>query len=181
MSIEALRLMTDRLVLAPVGPGEVEHHIAMMADPRVARFLTLDKQPQKRADAWRSYATLLGHWRMRGFGFFSVFERASGAWVGRVGPWQPDGWPGIECGWGIAPAHWGQGYAPEAAVAAIRWLFSARPDLPRIISLIAPENANSQAVARKIGEAKTNETFQLESIVLDVWAAPREAWLARHA
>lgn len=180
MSIEGIRLTTDRLELRPAGPDEVEHHIAMMADPNVARFLSFDKRPQKRADAWRAYASILGHWRIRGYGFFSVFERASGAWVGRVGPWRPDGWPGIECGWGIAPAHWGKGYAPEAAIAAIRWLFDTHPDLSRIISLIDPSNANSQAVARKVGEEKTAETFALESFVLDVWAAPREAWLARH-
>ncbi|MGF1542920.1 MAG: GNAT family N-acetyltransferase [Parvularculaceae bacterium] len=174
-----IELTTDRLFLRPAAPGDVEGHIAMMADPRVANFISLDRKPQSREDAWRNWAAILGHWVFRGFGFFSVFERGTGQWVGRVGPWMPEGWPGLECGWGVAPEHWGKGYAPEAAVAAIRWTFAEKPDLPRVISVIDPENAPSQAVARKIGEAKTDETFRLKDMVLDVWAADREAWLTR--
>lgn len=172
-------LETARLVLRPLAPADLEAHCAMMGDARVARFLSLDRKPQSRAMAWRAFAAMLGHWDIRGFGFFSVYEKSSGVWVGRVGPWAPESWPGIECGWGIAPDHWGKGYAPEAAVAAIKWVFGEFPDLERIISLIDPENENSQAVARKIGEAKTEETFAFETLSLDIWAAPREGWLAR--
>ena len=173
-----LELKTERLTLRPIAPEDVDAHCAMMATPEAARFLTLDKRPQSRSAAWRAFASYLGHWRRRGFGFFSVFETATGEWVGRVGPWRPEGWPGLECGWGIRRESWGRGYAPEASVAAIRWIFETFPDLPRIISLIDPQNGNSQAVARKVGEEKTDETFTFEgALVLDVWACPREAWL----
>lgn len=171
-----LELETPRLALRPLAPEDFEAHAGMMADPRVARFLALDRKPQSRASAWRSFAAMLGHWRIRGYGFFSVFEKAGGAWVGRVGPWMPEGWPGLECGWSVAPAYWGRGYAPEAAVAAIRWTFAERPELSRIISLIDPKNENSQTVARKIGEAKTGEVFKFEDVRLDIWAAPRSAF-----
>ena len=36
---------------------------------------------------------------------FSVFEKDSGRWIGRLGPWEPHGWPGKEVGWGIVPMH----------------------------------------------------------------------------
>ncbi|MBI1365482.1 MAG: GNAT family N-acetyltransferase [Alphaproteobacteria bacterium] len=170
---------TKRLILRPMAPKDFEPLAAMMADSRVAEFLSFNRQPQSRAICWRGFATMIGHWRIRGFGFFSVFEKEGGAWVGRVGPWRPEGWPGLECGWGIAPAYWGKGYAPEAAIASIQWIFRERPQLSRIISLIEPSNARSQSVARKIGEAKTDETFQLEGFALDIWAADREAWLER--
>lgn len=172
-------LETPRLILRPVAPEDFETHAAMMTEPEIAAFLTLDGKPQSRANAWRSFATMIGHWTIRGFGFFSMIEKATGAWVGRAGPWQPEGWPGIECGWGVPRPHWGKGYAPEAAVAAIRWTLAHRPELTRIISTIAPANANSQAVARKIGEAKTAETFQLEQNTLEIWAAEKRAWLER--
>jgi RimJ/RimL family protein N-acetyltransferase len=175
----SLRLETERLFLRRMQPDDFESHAAMMADPRVGRFLSMDLKPQARSTAWRSFASFLGHWEIRGFGFFSVMDKESGAWVGRVGPWMPEGWPGIECGWGIAPAHWGKGYAPEAAKAAINWIFQQHPDLARIISLIDPSNSNSQVVARKIGETKSQETFKLESFTLDVWSAERRSWLAR--
>ena len=67
----------------------------------------------------------------------------------------------------------------EAAVAAIRWTFGQFPDLPRIISTIDPANAKSQAVAAKIGEEKTGETFGFMGFTLDIWAAGREGWLSR--
>lgn len=175
-----IELETPRLFLRPLAPKDADAHIAMMRDARVARFLTFEQRPQSRETEWRSFASLIGHWQLRGFGFFSVFERASGEWVGRVGPWMPEGWPGLEAGWSIAPAHWGKGYAPEAAIAAVLWVFARFPDLSRIISLIDPANENSQKVAAKIGEARSGETFQLEQLTLDIWAASRQDFLARH-
>ena len=151
----------------------------MMLDIETAKYLTPDKKPRSRAEEWRSAASMLGHWQIRGFGFFTVLEKESGKWVGRVGPWMPEGWPGLECGWSIRSDHRGKGYAPEAAIAAVRWTFDQFPDLPRIISVIDPSNVNSQAVARKIGEEKTDEIFQFWGFKLDIWAAERRAWLDR--
>ncbi|MEO1252048.1 MAG: GNAT family N-acetyltransferase [Pseudomonadota bacterium] len=168
---------TERLEMRAFAPGDVEAHIKMMQDPKTASFLTPTGEPREYGDEWRAAASYLGHWAIRGYGFFSVFEKSTGDWVGRVGPWQPGGWPGLECGWSIVSSRWGKGYAPEAAVAAIRWTFDQFPDLPRIISVIDPSNKNSQAVARKIGEAKTKEVFGFWGHGLEVWAADRKVWL----
>lgn len=174
-----LRIETERLILRPLEPGDAEDYIAFMADPDVCAFLTPEGRPRDRAEEWRAFASLLGHREIRGFSMFAVIERETGAWVGRVGPWMPEGWPALECGWGIARAHWGKGYAPEAAIAAVRWTFDQFPDLSRIISLIDPDNKNSQGVARKIGEAHGGETFTLWGRTLDVWSADRGVWLER--
>lgn len=174
-----IRIETDRLVLRPLGPEDVESHLEMMADPKVAAFLTPDGKVRSRAEEWRAAACYIGHWDIRGYGFFSVEEKESGRWVGRVGPWMPEGWPGLECGWSIASPYWGRGYAPEAAIAAVRWTFERFPDLSRIISVIDAENVNSQTVARKIGEARSGEIFEFWGHRLEVWAAGRAAWLAR--
>lgn len=175
----SITLETDRLTLKPLAPADVESHISFMSDERVARFLSLDQKPQARAQSWRAFASMIGHWSIRGFGFFSCFEKSTGDWVGRVGPWMPETWPALEVGWGIAPDHWGQGYAPEAAIATMKWTFDQYPHLTRIISLIDPANANSQAVARKIGETLTDEIYDLEGSTLQIWSAPQEAWLSR--
>ncbi len=175
----SIRLETERLVLRPMEARDVESHVEMMQDPGMAAYLTPDGKVRPRMDEWRGAAMLLGHWQIRGFGFFSVEEKATGDWVGRVGPWKPEGWPALECGWGIRKEHWGKGYAPEAAIASVRWIFDQFPDLPRVISLIDPENANSQAVAKKIGEEKSGEVFELWGLRLDVWSAGRKDWLAR--
>lgn len=174
-----IRIETDRLILRPMEPQDVEPHIDMMQDPETAKFLSPDQKPKSRSDDWRAAATLLGHWQIRGFGFFSVIEKETGEWVGRVGPWMPHGWPGLECGWSICSDRRGKGYAPEAAFAAIRWTFDQFPKLSRIISVIDPKNAGSQAVARKIGEENSGEIFELWDFRLEIWAAGREEWLAK--
>ena len=51
-----------------------------------------------RSAAWRSLCTAAGAWTVRGFSMFSVIEQASGRWVGRLGPWQPEDWPGTAIG-----------------------------------------------------------------------------------
>lgn len=172
-----IRIETERLILRPFEVKDVEDHIAMMQDEKTASFLTPDGKPRAYGDEWRAAAMLIGHWAIRGYGFFSVDEKETGDWVGRVGPWQPGGWPGLECGWSIVPSRWGKGYAPEAAIASVRWTFDRFPDLTRIISVIDPGNANSQTVARKIGEEKTDGVFEFWGHKLDVWAADRDAWL----
>lgn len=175
-----LTLETERLILRPMAPEDLDAHFAMMSDPRVAQFLTPDGKPMPAAAHWRAFATMLGHWTIRGYGFFSAFEKSSGDWVGRIGPWEPGGWPSLEAGWGVDPRFWGKGYAGEAAIATIRWVFAQYPDLPRIISLIVPENAKSQAVAAKIGETRTKETFSpAPGINSEIWAADRDDWLRR--
>lgn len=174
-----IRLETDRLILRPLAPQDADAHIDMMGDLDVASFLTSDGAPQSREERWRQFASYLGHWQIRDFGWFSVEEKESGDWVGRVGPWMPEGWPALECGWSIARPHWGKGYAPEAAIASIKWTFDKFPDLGRIISVIDPDNKNSQAVAKKIGEEKSGEIFEYWGHRLDIWAADRDEWLAR--
>jgi RimJ/RimL family protein N-acetyltransferase len=172
-------LHTERLILRPPVPEDAEAACALMADPEVARWLTPDGRPQDKAAAWRGFAGILGHWQMRGFGFFTVLDRRTGEFIGRVGPWAPEGWPGIECGWTLARRCWGMGYAREAAIAAIAWTFAERPELSRIISLIDPRNVRSQSVARNVGETRTNAKFEFLGVALDVWAAERVAWRRR--
>ena len=69
-------------------------------------------------------------------------ERSSGELVGYVGlnRDEVEGEPVVEVGWSIAPARWGEGFAPEAARAAVAWGFE-RCGLERIVSFTLPENA----------------------------------------
>ena len=173
-------LWTDRLMLKPMGAGDVEAHIDMMQTPEMAKFLTDAGTPRGRSDEWRVTATLIGHWQIRGYGFFSVFEKQSGEWIGRVGPWQPSGWPGLEVGWAIRKEFWGKGYAPEAAIATMGWVFARFPDLKRILSVIDPANKNSQQVAAKIGETNSGEKFELWGLTLDLWSIDREVWAEKY-
>jgi RimJ/RimL family protein N-acetyltransferase len=175
---DTLQLETDRLVLRPIRREDFDAFAAFLADAESTRHLG---GPQLRAVAWRTFLTLAGAWAMQGFAMFSVIEKASGAWVGRVGPWQPEGWPGTEVGWGIARDRCGLGYATEAATAAIDWAFDAL-GWSEVIHVIDVGNAASQAVARKLG-SRNRGRGQLpapnEAAVIDVWGQSREEWRAR--
>ncbi len=129
--------------------SDLDDYAEMCGDPDVMRFLG-DGQPLSRADAWRNLAVVVGHWQLRGFGLWAVEERRSGLLVGRVGCWQPEGWPGLEVGWTLRREFWGRGYATEAALVALDHAFN-RLGQNHVISLIQPENSQSVAVALRIG------------------------------
>lgn len=147
-------LETERLRLRQPRPEDYEAYCVSAADAEVRRYL--NGEPLDREQAWRELAYLIGHWGMRGFGFYTVEERATGRWVGRIGFNQPEGWPGFELGWTLARDAWGQGYATEAARACLEHAWSR--GIPRVISVIAPENRASIAVAERIGETYERDT-----------------------
>jgi RimJ/RimL family protein N-acetyltransferase len=171
-------LETDRLILRLPQAGDFDSWADYAGDAEAARYLG---GPVPRSGAWRQMCTFAGAWTVRGFSMFSVIEKATGRWVGRLGPWQPEGWPGTEVGWGIVRDAWGKGYATEGATAAIDWAF-ATLGWDRVVHCIDPENVNSQRVAQRLGSTileRTNLPAPLDSWVVDVWGQTREAWLAR--
>jgi RimJ/RimL family protein N-acetyltransferase len=145
-------LMTPRLRLRAFLPNDFEAYAAMMADPEVTRYLG-DGQPLNRADAWRQMAVYLGHWMLKGFGIWAVEERATNTFIGRIGCFEPEGFPGFEVGYTLAKHAWGRGYAREGAGTALRF---ARETLGRtdIISLIRPGNVASMRVAESLGATR---------------------------
>ena len=126
-----------------------------------------------------------GSWAIKGFGMFSVIEKSTGEWVGRIGPWQPEEWPGTEVGWGLHPAHWGKGYAVEAAEAAIDWAFDAL-GWTEVIHCIDAGNLGSQKVAQRLGSGilRTNVMAMpapYHELPIDIWGQSRAQWTARRA
>jgi RimJ/RimL family protein N-acetyltransferase len=141
-------LETDRLLMRGWREEDLEPYAALMADPGVQRYL--EGRPYDRWESWRSMALHAGHWVLRGHGFWVVERRDSGEFVGRVGLWRPEGWPGLEVGWTLARAHWGRGYATEAGAAALGHAFEAL-GAERVLSVIHPENEPSKRVAERLG------------------------------
>jgi RimJ/RimL family protein N-acetyltransferase len=171
------RLETERLILRGLTADDFDALAAFMADPDVARYLT--GEPLSRADAWRGLAVALGHWQLRGYGVWAVERKTDGAFMGRVGMINPEGWPGLEIGWTLGQPYWGHGYATEAARAAMDYAFVTQP-VGRLISCIDPDNAGSQAVARRLGETK-GEAHPLrvsgKDFIVDIWSITRAEWM----
>jgi RimJ/RimL family protein N-acetyltransferase len=167
------QIETERLILRPWRASDIAPNAAMLSDPGTARFIAADGQPVTTAIAgWRNAAVMSGHWALFGFGMFAVQEKASGNYVGRVGPWCPPGWPGFEVGWGIAKEFRGKGYAVEAARASIDWTFESF-EIDEIMHCIDSENAPSQGVALKLGARKDG--------VIDLFGKPADAWITTRA
>jgi RimJ/RimL family protein N-acetyltransferase len=93
---------------------------------------------------------LVGHWHLRGYGHWTVVEKATGEVIGRVGLWYPEGWPGIDLGWIVRRSRWGHGFATEATRAALDWAWE-HVDTDHIISFIEPDNTRAVRVAEKVG------------------------------
>lgn len=171
-------LETDRLLLRPPSAEDFEPWAALLADPEAARFIGGVQPP---AGAWRSLATMAGSWVISGFGNFSVIEKTSGRWIGRAGPWYPDGWPGPEIGWSFDRSAWGHGYATEAARRCVDFAFEVL-GWDRVVHPIDAANAASIAVARRIGSTLLGPTrlkMARGEVVADLYGQSRADWAAR--
>ena len=143
---------TARLTLRLPQMEDAGPMLEIHQDPAVVKYVLLGNAQGGLTAAWRSVAMMVGHWHLRGYGQWTVVDRATGAVVGRVGLWYPEGWPGVELGWIIRRERWGEGLATEAAEAALDWAWN-HVDTDHIISIIQPENLRSVRVAEKIGES----------------------------
>jgi len=140
---------TERLILRRIDPErDFEPWAKSMADENIVRYLGM--KPMSRAEAWKSMAHVIGHWEIRGYGFFSLEHKKTHEWVGRVGPWNPEGWPAPEVGWTISPDHLRKGYASEAARASVDYVFNTL-GWSQVIHVIMNGNVASEGVAEKVG------------------------------
>ena len=166
---------TERLILRGWREDDLDAYAAMMADPEVMRFLG---GASSRSDAWRGMATVIGHWELRGFGLWAVERKRDGVLIGRVGVQYPEGWPSTEVAWTLGRPYWGHGYATEAAKASLDYGFRTTR-LPKLISLIDPENHGSRRVAERLAYTKGGKatiTIFGTSYELDVWEMLRDRW-----
>ena len=156
---------TERLILRAIDPKrDFEPWAKTFADENTMRYM--GGKALDRANAWRNMAACIGHWAIRGYGFFSLELKSTGDWVGRVGPWFPEGWPEPEVGWTIAPQHLRKGYAVEAARASLDYVFDVLR-WPRVVHVILEGNAASVAVAEKLGSKFEREQQGLPGITQD--------------
>jgi RimJ/RimL family protein N-acetyltransferase len=133
--------------------NDFDAYALMHADEEVVRYLGNGK-PLTRAESWRHFAMMIGHWTLRGYGNWAVEEKATGAFVGRVGFYNPEEWPGFELGWTLAREHWGRGFATEAARASVAFGFE-RLGLRSVVAVVEVGNERSMRVAEKLGMRAT--------------------------
>lgn len=162
-------LETDRLILRGHTPDDFNDGLSLWSDPEVTRFI--GGRPATGEEVWARTLRYIGHWQALGYGFWAIFEKDSGRFVGEAGfaDFHRDIVPSLagmpEMGWALMPWAHGRGYATEAIAAALAWgqpVFTAPS-----CCIISPQNAPSVRVAEKLGfQELAHSTYHGEPTVI---------------
>ena len=160
-------IATDRLTLRPPRESDFDALCAFGQSEERTRFLggTADKTTQ-----WRTLLADMGHWALRGYGFFSIELTHDASFVGRAGVILHYYNEEPELAWHLFEGFEGHGYATEAAAAARDWYYAHTGNGP-LMSWCNVDNLASQAVARRLGA-----TFER----LDTTSSGYEGQIWRH-
>ena len=174
-SWERLSVCSDRLCLRAPTPHDAEALYDLFADEEVME--ALGREPVSAVeDARAMIEEGMSGWRADGLGpFILQTNGAERQVVGQAGlmifdtrGWTPSTWALAEShaqpelGWALIRAHWGNGYATEAAAAIRDWAHEHR-SIDRLVSLISPGNVRSQRVAERLGAIPTETVTPADS------------------
>jgi hypothetical protein len=106
-TFEIPAVTTERLVLRAFRPADLDAYAAMQANPEVMRYLVMGRT-STRVEVWRTMATSLGQWALRGYGMWACEMIAGGVFVGSVGIFEPLDWPEPELAYALDQPFWGQ-------------------------------------------------------------------------
>lgn len=144
--IQTPTLETERLLLRVPIHEDFERYAEFFCSEAAAPI----GGPLSRGVAWRRFLQMPGAWMVQGFAMFSVIEKERGVWIGQAGPWYPDGWPGREVGYSFHQDAQGKGYATEAVVACMDYVFDVL-GWDEVCHTIKSDNMPSKAVAKRVG------------------------------
>jgi RimJ/RimL family protein N-acetyltransferase len=165
ISWEQLSVYTGRLCLRPTTPHDAEALYDLFADTEVMGGL--NREPVSAVEEARALIDEgIGGWRTDGLGPFVLQTKGSDRRVvGQAGlmifdtrGWTPSTFARAgshaqpELGWALIRAHWGNGYATEAAAAIRDWAHEYR-SIDQLVSLT--DNVRSQRVAQRLGAIPT--------------------------
>lgn len=144
-------LRTDRLVLRAWDDGDLAPFAAMNADPEVMHHFPA---PLTREQSDEMVGRLWARAAQGRPSLWAVEVPGVARFIGFVGLLEPSFessfTPCVEVGWRLAREHWGKGYAPEGARAALAWGFR-EAGLDEVVSFTVPANTASRRVMEKLG------------------------------
>jgi RimJ/RimL family protein N-acetyltransferase len=161
---------TERLRLRGWQERDFPAYAAYRSDAASQTFLG---EVMTRDQAWDRFCVDMGVWTLRGYGIFAIADQTSDAAIGYTGIWYPLSIEEPELSWSLFPGQTGRGYATEAALAARSWFYGTL-DMPPLMSLIAPGNSASKAVAERLG-AVLERDYMLEGEHRHLYRHPKPA------
>ena len=151
-----MRLRTARLLLRPFLPQDLEPFTAINSDPQVMRWFPALRGPAETRAAMERNAASLAAERFAPW----ALELPGDGWIGFCGLSRPafdaSFTPCVEIGWRLARTYWGQGYATEAARAALADGFG-RLGLRQVVAFTAVGNHPSRQVMDRCGMVRDLE------------------------
>jgi RimJ/RimL family protein N-acetyltransferase len=171
-------LTTDRLVLRPFVPADLDELATLHADESFWWYPLRGGMSKEDTEAFLE--RVIGRYESDGFGVEAVLNRESGAMIGWAGlavpHFLPEILPAVEVGWRLAPAARGRGLATEAGAAAVRWGF-VEGGLDRIVSIYETDNVASGRVMERLGFTYCmTATTTPRGEEVDVTALTRARW-----
>ncbi|MEM1298019.1 MAG: GNAT family N-acetyltransferase [Pseudomonadota bacterium] len=127
--------------------------------------------PHPPEQGFRAMAGYLGHWVLRGFGVWALEDKQTGSYLGRVGCFYPDLWPDREIAWAVTQAGEGRGIAYEAAIKSREYAYNVL-GWTTAISVIAPDNDRSIALAKRLGCHRDPDWEHPTHGALTIWRHP---------
>lgn len=157
---------TKRLILRTWKKSDLKPMIQINQDPRVMEFFPSTLTQKKTEEL---VERLTNHYKKHGFTLYPVELKKTKECIGMVGiatvPFKTAFTPAVEIAWRLAPEHWGNGYATEAAKAVIHHAFTVL-NIKKIVAFTTSKNIASQRVMEKIGMQR-NTAFDFEHPKLD--------------
>jgi len=173
-TIQIPTLETERMFLRAMRQDDIDAEVEFFASER-SHFVG---GPLERDQVWRAVAGMIGHWALRGFGFWALEEKATGRYLGRAGLWYPDRWPEREIGWTLMADAEGKGFGHEAALAARAYAYDEL-GWTTAISLITAGNRRSEALAKRLGAQLETEFLHPIFGAMNIWRHPGPSEVAR--
>ena len=144
-------LRTQRLILRAWRDRDRGPFADLNADPEVMRHFP-SVMSREDSDAWLDRAT--GQFDDQGWGLWAAEVPGVSPFIGFVGlamaTFPAPFTPALEVGWRLAKEHWGRGYAPEGAAAALGFAFD-EVGVNEVVSFTTVGNTNSRRVMEKLG------------------------------
>jgi RimJ/RimL family protein N-acetyltransferase len=148
-------LTTDQLFMRPFGLDDLDALAALNADSDVMRYIC---EPLGREQVQRVIEWMVEFWTLHDFGWWAVFERETGSFVGQCGLQPLEETGEVELSFAIGKEWWGQGYGTEAARAAPAYSFGVS-GLERIVAVAMHENEPSRHVLSVLGMDYERDSF----------------------
>ena len=173
-----MQLETERLILRSFREEDVDVMAQLFANPDFMRFSLGVYTERKKTIAFIEKVMGWDHAAIPSA--FAVVPRGEVTVIGYCGFHHHLEVPGeVEIGYRLHPDYWNRGLITEAA-RAVRDHAFADLELPRVISLVHPENIPSRRVAEKNG-MKVEKEITFRGFPTLVYAITREQWLAKRA